>query len=257
MSSEWAASWRFLMRTLFLLPLLIFLTSCSQWHAVNKEFSSLKKRDYSEATEITTMKRPPSIPSVQKRLKEYYSTGQYNKTIEKAVNAATKYLSQQAQFSISKHIAIVLDVDETSLSNKVWIEKNLLTSPLQEGVGTESFSEWKETGKDTAIFQLLSIYQLAQDKGINVFFISERPESMREITELNLIKQGYNQHHKLILMSDEDKEHSISHYKTSARRKISQEGYKILANIGDQKSDLEGGYSDRSYKLPNPFYTVP
>jgi len=31
-------------------------------------------------------------------------------------------------------------------------------------------------------------------------------------------------------------------------------GYKIIANVGDQQSDLNGGYSERTYKLPNPIY---
>lgn len=29
------------------------------------------------------------------------------------------------------------------------------------------------------------------------------------------------------------------------------------ANLGDQQSDLDGGYSERNYKLPNPFYLIP
>jgi hypothetical protein len=27
-----------------------------------------------------------------------------------------------------------------------------------------------------------------------------------------------------------------------------------VANIGDQKSDFEGGESERNFKLPDPFY---
>jgi hypothetical protein len=28
-------------------------------------------------------------------------------------------------------------------------------------------------------------------------------------------------------------------------------------NIGDQMSDLDGGFAERTYKLPNPFYFIP
>jgi HAD superfamily, subfamily IIIB (Acid phosphatase) len=38
------------------------------------------------------------------------------------------------------------------------------------------------------------------------------------------------------------------------RRKLTAEGYIIIANIGDQDSDLTGGYAERIFKLPNPFY---
>ena len=30
----------------------------------------------------------------------------------------------------------------------------------------------------------------------------------------------------------------------------------VVASIGDQYSDLDGGYADRTYKLPNPTYFV-
>jgi hypothetical protein len=42
-----------------------------------------------------------------------------------------------------------------------------------------------------------------------------------------------------------------------ARRTITRRGYRILANLGDQLSDLTGGYAERRYKLPNPMYFTP
>ena len=30
-----------------------------------------------------------------------------------------------------------------------------------------------------------------------------------------------------------------------------------IANFGDQYSDLQGGYEDRAFKLPNPNYFLP
>jgi hypothetical protein len=30
----------------------------------------------------------------------------------------------------------------------------------------------------------------------------------------------------------------------------------IIANLGDQFSDLAGGYAERTFKLPNPFYSI-
>lgn len=43
-------------------------------------------------------------------------------------------------------------------------------------------------------------------------------------------------------------------------RQIADSGassYRIIANVGDQRSDLEGGYSATSYLLPNPMYRAP
>ena len=33
--------------------------------------------------------------------------------------------------------------------------------------------------------------------------------------------------------------------------------YDVVANLGDQYSDLIGGYADRTVKLPNPTYYLP
>ena len=39
--------------------------------------------------------------------------------------------------------------------------------------------------------------------------------------------------------------------------KIAAMGYWIIENMGDQPSDLAGGYAERTFKLPNPFYRIP
>ena len=33
-------------------------------------------------------------------------------------------------------------------------------------------------------------------------------------------------------------------------------GYDIVANFGDQFSDLDGGFADKTFKMPNPNYYV-
>lgn len=45
-------------------------------------------------------------------------------------------------------------------------------------------------------------------------------------------------------------------YKSGTRKHIESLGYEVIANFGDQYSDLEGGYADKTYKLPNPTYFV-
>ena len=46
-------------------------------------------------------------------------------------------------------------------------------------------------------------------------------------------------------------------YKSGARAAIEDQGYKILASVGDQYSDLAGGHEAVAFKLPNPFYFLP
>jgi acid phosphatase len=59
----------------------------------------------------------------------------------------------------------------------------------------------------------------------------------------------------------------VSDYKTAVREAIEAGGtcqasggstpVTIIANVGDQQSDLVGLHSERTFKLPNPFYFIP
>jgi acid phosphatase len=50
---------------------------------------------------------------------------------------------------------------------------------------------------------------------------------------------------------------SAADYKTPHREAIEAMGYTIVANVGDQPSDLAGGHAEQTFKLPNPFYRIP
>jgi predicted secreted acid phosphatase len=46
-------------------------------------------------------------------------------------------------------------------------------------------------------------------------------------------------------------------YKSGTRAYIESQGYDIVADFGDQFSDLEGGFADKTFKMPNPNYYLP
>ncbi len=45
--------------------------------------------------------------------------------------------------------------------------------------------------------------------------------------------------------------------KAAERADIERQGYKIITAIGDQLSDMTGGYVEMGFKLPNPMYFIP
>ncbi len=47
------------------------------------------------------------------------------------------------------------------------------------------------------------------------------------------------------------------HYKSATRAYLESLGYEIVANFGDQFSDLIGGHADKTFKMPNPNYFLP
>jgi hypothetical protein len=60
------------------------------------------------------------------------------------------------------------------------------------------------------------------------------------------------------------RQHRVAQHRTLGcakgpeRKKLVDQGYTIIVNVvGDQMSDLDGEFAERTYKLPNPFYFVP
>jgi len=46
-------------------------------------------------------------------------------------------------------------------------------------------------------------------------------------------------------------------YKSGTRAYLESQGYDIVADFGDQFSDLLGGFADKTFKMPNPNYYLP
>ena len=113
------------------------------------------------------------------------------------------------------------------------------------------------SGASPAIPPMLNLYRFAQHHHVAVFFITGRPQKLQQVTQTNLHEQGYFAWEGLFMKPENYREKSVIPYKSAARKQITELGYTIVANFGDQKSDLEGGYSEKNYKLPNPFYLIP
>ncbi len=148
-----------------------------------------------------------------------------------------------------KKLALVLDIDETSLSNYDAIQKDNFTfGPNSQAEATA------ETG--VKIPSTLELFNLAKQNGVAVFFITGRRENTRAHTESNLTREGYAGWQQLFLKPDASTDTTVQ-YKSGARAAIEGQGYRIVANVGDQYSDLAGGHEDIGFKLANPFYFLP
>jgi predicted secreted acid phosphatase len=107
-----------------------------------------------------------------------------------------------------------------------------------------------------AIKPTLDLFNLAKKNGVAVFLITGRREAVRQPTTENLQEQGFTDWAGLILKPDASTQTTVA-YKSGGRATIEQQGYRIIANVGDQYSDLAGGHEDKAFKLPNPFYFLP
>ena len=157
--------------------------------------------------------------------------------------------SSRKDHSSRRKPAIVFDVDETALSNYSAIDADNFTfGPNSQAEAVD------EIGK--ALEPTLALYELAQKRGIATFFITGRRENTRLHTDSNLRREGFTDYTELVLKPDASTATTVD-YKAGARKAIEDKGYRILASVGDQYSDLAGGHEAVAFKLPNPFYFLP
>jgi acid phosphatase len=151
----------------------------------------------------------------------------------------------------NQKLALVLDIDETALSNWAEIES------ANFEYNRDEFNAWIESAQAPAIAGTLRLYEEARKTNVAVFFLTGRPESQRASTEANLRVQGFGGWESLIMRSQAQKGMTALAYKSAERRKIVAAGYRIVLNVGDQWSDLNGKpQAEYSVKYPDPFYLV-
>jgi acid phosphatase len=200
--------------------------------------------------------RIENIDDLKKELKAYHACtckcGCYTHDLDVQADKAMAFLRRRAaRVRPTEKLAMVFDIDETSLSN--WTEL------VQEDFtyDKKASEAWEETGQAPAIPGSLRVEQEAERLGVAVFFITGRPEREREATERNLKAQGFGGWQQLSLRSAAMEGKTAEEYKSSVRAEIVAQGYKIVLNVGDQWSDLKGEpEAEYSVKYPNPFYFI-
>ena len=202
---------------------------------------------------------PLNVGTIKPLLFEYHQQ-YYDADVAAVFDSAQKYVEQNA--AQANRPALVLDIDETSLTN--W--PNLLADDfgfVADGScdalpkGPCGFNQWILKGSAKAIEPARKLFEAAKAKGVAVIFITGRPDSQRDITILNLDHVGYEGWTELRTRPDRDNLPTVQDYKTAERTKVEAEGYTIIANVGDQMSDIDGEHSGCRFKVPNPFYFIP
>ncbi len=179
-------------------------------------------------------------------LTKYHDSGEYESDLTSVDQAAQSYLDAHVSSGHGKP-AIVLDIDETSLSNYSGI--------LASGFTAAGTVAQAASGTGAAIAPTLALYHDAVAHHVAVFFVTGRPSQIQTPTESNLRNVGYDEGWNAI--DFKPAEADTEQFKSSTRAAIKKAGYRIIVNVGDQQSDLDGGFAQQAFKLPNPFYFIP
>ncbi|MEV4448621.1 MULTISPECIES: HAD family acid phosphatase [Streptomyces] len=224
---------------------------------------------------------PYNIGLLVKDIDTYYGTtldsngvyqaskdSQYAKDLARLESDAKHYIDKAARKA--KHHgekpAVVFDVDDTLLLSLDYEKKTNYT------YNSASWAAYVAQADRPAVFGTPELVAYAESKGVEVFYNSGLKESQRVSAVANLKKVGADINLDADHMFLKDAANPPAYlsacataaawncttvqYKSGTRKHIESLGYDIVANFGDQYSDLDGGYADKTFKLPNPTYFV-
>ena len=219
----------------------------------------------------------PNIDSVKKTIRAYYGAGDagtanptaspYISEMRSIVAQQGRYLDRAMQAAKRHHQrpAIVFDADDTTL----WTY-DMEDAAMHFNFDSALQNTWVQEQKFPATPSMVEFVNRAARMGFAIFGITGRTDTQEEATVANLAKVGYtpfnaqNFYTKWSGTNPQPKYVTCAakcttvEYKAGTRRHIEKDlGYDIVLNVGDQWSDLQGGYADEALKLPNPTYYLP
>ncbi|MCQ8240697.1 HAD family acid phosphatase [Rhizosaccharibacter radicis] len=201
-----------------------------------------------------------NIGLLKQEARRYHDDGRYERDLARVDALAGDWLAARAA-AVSKP-ALVLDIDETSLSNwdsMVADDFGFIFGGRCDHLpaGPCGFGSWVDRAAAPAIAPTLALARRARSLGVAVFFITGRKADETDATARNLRQAGYADWSGLVLEPVGSHFAKAEDFKAPARAEIERQGYTILATVGDQWSDLLGGHAERGFKLPNPWYYLP
>jgi predicted secreted acid phosphatase len=205
-----------------------------------------------------TTGEPINVSDTKTAATQYHDSGAYAAALAEVSAQAMVYIANRAP--TANRPAVVFDIDETALSNWEAVKANDFGRFINgscELPGPCPWRSWDLLARATVIQPTLDTYNTARSLGAAVFFITGRDDGQRAATEQNLRNAGYTDWTRLIMAPVGATYASAADFKAPQRAAIEGEGYTIIANIGDQPSDLNGGHAEQTFLLPDPFYRIP
>lgn len=181
------------------------------------------------------------------QIRAYVTSGKYDAALAKGYAQARRGLDAELKKQPKKP-TVVLDIDETALSNYACLDA------VDFDLSGVAVCVLQSASK--AIRPARDFVRYAQRKKVAVVFITGAPEAVCKGREANLRAQGFGGRFTVVCKPPTATEDSVVPYKSGARKALVKQGRTILVNVGDQRSDLDGGAARRTVKLPNPIYVT-
>ena len=152
------------------------------------------------------------------------SHAQWKQDVRKATAGSVRYVRKRIEHrKPGKRLALNLDIDNTALA-----------SHYDNGKATRS---------------VLRTARVAARGDVAILFNTARPRSKASAAVRQLRRAGYRV--DAICTRKPGAHQTVGEGKRACRRKFVRQGYTIIANIGNRRTDFTGGNYDRAYRLPN------
>jgi predicted secreted acid phosphatase len=196
---------------------------------------------------------PLNLSKAKAAVRDYYESGRYDADVAQVSAWALEWVEERAAAAQpGERLALVLDIDETMLSNYAHMDSQ------DFGYVRDVWVDWIARAEGTAIEPMKAVYDRARELGIAIIFLTSRVDPEEKAgTIVNLERAGMGEYERLIFKMGEGIAPTAAERKLIRRAALEAEGWTIIASIGDQGSDLAGGHAERIFKLPNPFYGIP
>jgi len=211
-----------------------------------------------------SIEQAPNVPDPRtasfEEADDYYRFGNFRRDTARLGRIAKRALNAQLEkLGKGKKPAIVFDIDDTALSSYECQRREGEFGGTELTVCVVAAGAETTTGTGKGLPRIEPVYELfrkARRLDVSVFFITGRPDSARAASKQNLATRGFNGNYELTTFPGPlpETSKSLIPYKSAARAGIEKRGFEILLNVGDQLSDLRGGFSNRRFLIPNPMY---
>lgn len=212
------------------------------------------------------IKKPSDSPMhyMQLAVAWYQTAAETRAMCYQAFNTARMSLDLTLQIApADKPLAIIFDIDETLLDNSPY-----QAACIQTGISYPTYwKEWIQTAQAEPVPGAVEFVQYADERGVDVFYVSNRKMYNLDATIENMNKYNFPQVEKSHIMLRE-----TTSNKTPRREKIA-ETHNIIMFVGDNLGDFNEEASKKSIEerfavadkyqnqygrtyiiLPNPMY---
>lgn len=189
-----------------------------------------------------------NLTIAKERVIQYYDSGAFEREVRVVVDKAINHLKNHA--CEGKRPTVVFDVDDTLL----WYYYKM--KDISFGYVPDIFNQWLVSSIIPTVPHVKDLYDFCVERGYEIVFLTGHHGKEGPATIKHLKNLGFTKIDQFIMRGEHELTLSALEFKSNRRKLLEEQGCTIIAAVGDQESDLIGGYNCYKVKIPNYTYIL-